>query len=118
MKALTLLLVLLWVGCAGASAATPAHPAPADTAAESIERGRVLFRDKGCVTCHVNNRVEGKTGVMNLGAPNLTDYTNEPEFLRRWLADPAAVKLGARMPNLQLSETDIADLIAFLNEPR
>jgi cytochrome c1 len=52
------------------------------------------------------------------GAPNLTDYTNDPVFLRRWLADPAAVKPGTPMPDLDVAPEEIEDLIAFLNAPR
>ncbi len=34
---------------------------------------------------------------------------------RRWLRDPRAVKPTTAMPNLDLSDGEIADLIAFLN---
>ena len=77
-----------------------------------------MFRNKGCVTCHVNTRVEGRTGVLGPIGPNLTGYTNAPDFLRRWLANPSAVRSGTQMPNLRLSEAEIEDLIVFLNEPR
>ena len=109
-------LLALWLltGCAGTLAASEADSA----AGAAIERGRVLFRDKGCVTCHINQRVEGKTGVLNFGAPNLTSYANDPGFLRRWLANPSAVRAGTAMPNLRLTAVQIEDLIAFLNEPR
>ena len=50
--------------------------------------------------------------------PELTNYTNDPAFLRRWLADPPAARPGTNMPNLNLSPAEIEDLIAFLNEPR
>ncbi len=117
MKALAWLLVLsLLTACAGAAAES--GTATPDAQAASIERGRALFRNKGCVTCHVNTRVEGNTGVLGSVGPNLTRYTNDPDFLRRWLANPPAVRPGTRMPNLRLSESEIEDLIAFLNEPR
>jgi len=116
-KALAWLLALsLLTACAGAAAESGV--ATSDTQAASIERGRALFRNKGCVTCHVNTRVEGRTGVLGSVGPNLTRYTNDPDFLRRWLANPPAVRPGTRMPNLRLSEAQIEDLIAFLNEPR
>jgi len=121
MKVLAWLLVLLLlVACAGAGSPTSPDAAPItpDTVAEPVERGRVLFRNKGCVTCHVNDRVEGEGGVLGFEAPNLTNYTNDPAFLQRWLADPPAVRPGTQMPNLRLSAAEIEDLIAFLNEPR
>jgi mono/diheme cytochrome c family protein len=77
-----------------------------------------LFRNKGCATCHVNNRVDGASGVLGPSAPDLTAYRNSPEFLRPWLADPKQVRPNAVMPDLRLTAAEIDDLIAFLNEPR
>jgi len=105
--------LLILAGCAGIQTTAVVTPTP-----DAVERGRVLFRNKGCVTCHVNDRVEGEGGVLGFEAPNLTNYTNDPAFLQRWLADPPAVRPGTQMPNLRLSATEIEDLIAFLNEPR
>ena len=50
------------------------------------------------------------------GAPDLTDYDPDPGFVRVWLRDPEAVRPGTRMPNLGLSEEEIAALLAFLEE--
>ncbi len=88
-------------------------------AAANVATGRVLFAAKGCGTCHVNSRAVAARGECcgDVG-PDLTNYTNDPAFLRRWLADPPAVKPGTRMPNLNLAATEIENLIAFLNEPR
>jgi cytochrome c oxidase subunit 2 len=108
------LLALLLTACASpAVSETPRAVKPTLSAAE---QGRILFRDKGCVTCHVNARVEGVSGVLYVEAPDLTAYTNDPGFLRRWLADPPAVRPGTEMPNLRLSAAEIESLIAFLNE--
>ncbi|GAC1547286.1 MAG: hypothetical protein NVS2B7_22930 [Herpetosiphon sp.] len=94
-----------------------AGPPPAPTALPpSAEAGAILFRDKGCVTCH-RASIEGTSGMVPIG-PDLTAYTNEPAMLRRWLADPPAVKPNTAMPNLHLSSAEIDDLIAFLNRPR
>jgi cytochrome c oxidase subunit 2 len=38
--------------------------------------------------------------------------------LRRWLANPPAVKAGSKMPNLGLTADQIDRLIAFLNTLR
>jgi len=115
-----LLALLLLAACAGAGSPTSPDAASTtpDTVAESVERGKVLFRNKGCVYCHVNDRVEGPHGEMEGFGPTLTNYINDPAFLQRWLADPPAVRPGTPMPNLRLSATEIEDLIAFLNEPR
>ncbi len=38
---------------------------------------------------------------------------NTPENLRRWLADPPAVKPGVKMPNFKLRRSQIDDLVAY-----
>lgn len=83
-------------------------------AASSAEYGRALFIAKGCKYCHM------RAGVSNMvpgpvSGPNLTDYSADPAFLRAWLQDPQAVRSQTQMPNLNLSEAEIEDLIAFLS---
>lgn len=77
-------------------------------------RGATLFRDKGCATCHQNGRIAGTTGVIPMG-PDLSSYAGDPEYLRRWLRDPKAVRPDAKMPRLDLTDAEITALIAFLN---
>lgn len=117
-------LALLLAGCGVAPAPPTAPPPtpptvtapPSTTAAQGVR----LFRDKGCVSCHTNDRVPGREGAHARfpGAPDLSDYRNDPAFLRRWLRAPQAVRPGTRMPALPLSDDDIESLIAFLNAPR
>ena len=78
--------------------------------------GQQLFVAKGCVTCHVNNKVENTyiSWVVS-GAPDLTNYSASVEALRSWLKDPAAVKPATWMPNLHLTDAEIEALIAFIN---
>ena len=58
-------------------------------------------------------------------APNLTHFANRnvfagaalknnPENLTKWLANPAEIKPGTFMPNLELTESEINALIAYL----
>jgi cytochrome c oxidase subunit 2 len=37
-----------------------------------------------------------------------------PENLRRWLKDPQEVKAGNYMPNLELSDKDLDQLVGYL----
>ncbi|MCG8353660.1 MAG: hypothetical protein MI924_38340 [Chloroflexales bacterium] len=67
------------------------------------------------MTCHHNSRVEYGGLSLNIG-PDLSLYTADPAFLRQWLADPAAIRPAAQMPDLQLTPIEIEDLIAFLNQ--
>lgn len=103
-----------WIASRQAVAAV----APADALAQ---RGHDLFVNGTCAACHTvaGTSAQGKVG------PDLTDFgsrtslaagmlENTPENLRAWLRNPQAVKPGARMPNLGLSDADINALVAFL----
>ncbi len=100
----------------------PAAPVPTGTS--DAAQGAQLFNAKGCGGCHT---VQGITGGT-LG-PNLTHLQSRKTFagsmfdldranLRRWLADPPAVKPGSKMPNLGLTETEINQLIAYMETLR
>jgi len=102
-----------WVTAQQAPAVTPTDP----TALE----GRQVFQTKGCTACHTINgtQAQGKVG------PNLTHIAsrgviagaileNNAVDLRRWLADPPALKPGSIMPNLGLNDHELDVLVAYL----
>lgn len=80
------------------------------------DTGQQLFLAKGCVVCHVNDRAiqDSKAYSLDVG-PNLTDYHNDPGYLRQWLADPQSIRSTATMPNLGLSAAEIEALVQFIN---
>lgn len=91
----------------------------------SVDRGRQLFTAKGCAACHVVQGVPGATGTVGPPLDGLADpgkrpaiaggrLENNAENLKKWLANPPAVKPDTPMPNLNLSQQEIADLAAFL----
>lgn len=91
-------------------------PWPGDGGRETValspaDSGAALFRAKGCVSCHRHAAVA--QGGPSIG-PDLTAYEADPAFLRRWLADPAAVRPNTLMPDLRLDSAEIDALIAFL----
>lgn len=89
---------------------------PEEVFVSQVEYGRRLFIAKGCVTCHVNDKAFAKDSIhIEMGAPNLTSFSASPEALFLRLKDPASVKSDTKMPNLNLSETEIEALIAFIN---
>ena len=91
--------------------------APAPAALPEHEKGRRLFVAKGCVSCHMRN--DADVGSGEAIGPALTGKRWQAEFLRRFLADPAANPTHTgrfRMPNLGLQQAEIASLVAFLNE--
>jgi cytochrome c oxidase subunit 2 len=96
----------------------PAPAAPAEASPEG--QGRLLFAAKGCSGCHtVTGYSRGKVG------PDLTHVYSRQTFaaglfdmsttnLRSWLHNPPAEKPGSRMPNLNLTSSEITQLIAYL----
>ena len=102
-----------WVTQQKAPAAEPADGSPA-------AKGRDIFRASACIGCHTIRGVSG--GIIG---PDLTHVgsrrtiaggmlPNTPESLARWLRDAPAVKPGSLMPNLRLSDTEVAALVAYL----
>jgi protein SCO1/2 len=110
---------------AGAEAATP-QPATRTEAAHinSIGLpGQALFI-KTCGSCHTIGKGE-KVGPDLFGVTSrrnrswLSTYITAPDKMRSQ-GDPIALELGAKyravkMPNLQLSEVDASDVIAFID---
>lgn len=82
----------------------------------AAERGRHLFVAKGCVMCH--ERAGMDTKPMIAEAPDLTGKTYDPAYLALWLANPRIrppTNQYLEMPNLGLSQPEIASLTAFIN---
>jgi cytochrome c1 len=50
-----------------------------------------------------------------MGAPNLSNFSANPEIIFMRLKDPASVKSDTNMPNLELKESEIEALVAFIN---
>ncbi len=95
------------------------HPTVSVTTSEQ-KAGMALFK-QDCSTCHT----VGGTSFNGKVGPNLTELmtrptiaagtlTNTPANLAKWLHNPPGVKPGALMPNLNLSQTQIQSLVAFL----
>ena len=102
------------------------HAAPAEEPSGDAAAGAELFTERQCIGCHAINGVEGAEARVG---PNLTYFAERKKFagymidndinedaanVSAWLKDPQAVKPGAQMPNLGLSDDDIANLVAYL----
>jgi cytochrome c oxidase subunit 2 len=96
-------------------AAPPASGAPA--------RGEEVFRKEACGNCHA---VTGR-GFDGRVAPDLTHLASRstmgagvtgatPQDLASWLHNPQSVKPGCRMPDFKLTDTQVDDLVAYLEE--
>ncbi len=86
-----------------------------------IQEGQDLFFRMGCAACHTvrGTDADGKVG------PDLTHLASRRtlaagtlEFnngnLYGWVADPQAIKPGARMPNLRLTRDELYAIVAYL----
>ncbi|HLU31321.1 MAG TPA: c-type cytochrome, partial [Acidimicrobiia bacterium] len=100
--------------------------------------GLQVFQNAGCVQCHTVEFEENDRGITsnvidlaNFNGPNLTHFADQyrthfagaalpaagedyEEELKEWLADPPMKKPGSFMPDLDLTEAEIDQLIAWL----
>jgi cytochrome c oxidase subunit 2 len=94
---------------------------PVEPTEALAQQGQQILLAGACIGCHTINgtAANGKTG------PNLTHsgsrawiaggmLNNTEGNLRRWLANPPAVKPGSIMPNVNLTKTEIDALTAYL----
>ena len=84
------------------------------------EKGKQIFLDQGCINCH---SIAG-ISTPNIG-PDLTliskrsligagVLTNSRENLARWLKDPQTYKPGCKMPDFNLTDDEVNQLVTFL----
>jgi len=92
--------------------------APRSAAARA---GLSVFLDEPCASCHT---IRGTSARGKVG-PDLTHLAsrstlaaltipNTPAYLRGWIANPQAVKPGAKMPAVPLSARQLDELTAYL----
>lgn len=95
------------------------RPAAAPSAPLARE-GLALFERTSCMNCHA---IGGTAAVARVG-PDLTHLAsreqlgagiiaNTPANLRRWLADPQEVKVGAKMPGFKFTDQQLGQLVAY-----
>ena len=83
---------------------------PLSSDAEAPRRGRRLFEDLGCRSCHMLDGTGGYVG------PDLSDSGRrlEPGWIDAWLSDPSRWKPGTLQPNYGLQPPEVQDLTAYL----
>lgn len=86
--------------------------APAELPEGDYDRGKKLFREARCISCHT---VDGKG---NGSAPELVGVGSkvEPRWLYAFLADPHAFQPRTEMPRYRFDEAGLADLTTYLME--
>jgi len=99
--------------------ASQRRPAAEDQKASA---GRDLFFSTSCVNCHA---VQGTSAKGTFG-PDLTHLMsretlgsgaapNNPETLRAWVRNPQAIKEGCLMPDMQLSDQELDQIVTYLS---
>jgi cytochrome c oxidase subunit 2 len=97
-------------------------PAVKPTGTQAIA-GAVAIASLPCSSCHT---IRG-TSLNGTRAPDLTHLasrtsiaavtlTNTPANLRRWIADPNAVKPGVLMPTITVTPQTLDEIVAYLDE--
>jgi cytochrome c len=111
-------LTLALVGCRAPDVRTPTA---AVTEGGDQASGREAIVVHGCGACH---RIPGIPNADALVGPPLDSWSrrsfiagtlpNTAENLAVWLEDPQEIRPGSAMPTLEMSETEIADIVAYL----
>lgn len=97
----------------------------ADPSTDETRRGRDVFMQSTCATCHT---IRGTDAGSRVG-PDLTHVgsrmmiasgrlPNTRENLERWIANPQAFKAGVRMPAHRLADADLSALVSYLRSLR
>ncbi|HRI15413.1 MAG TPA: cytochrome c oxidase subunit II [Verrucomicrobiota bacterium] len=87
----------------------------------AVAAGRLVFERTACINCHA---IDGSVADGRFG-PDLTHLMsremlaagvlrNSPENLRAWIQDPAKIKPGALMPAMNLTPTELDQVVAYL----
>lgn len=85
------------------------------------ENGKLLLRQYGCAGCH---RIHGVAAARGNVGPPLDGIgrrvylagrlPNTPENMARWIRQPQKIDSGTAMPDMQVSESQARDMVAYL----
>src|SRR5262245_53146810 len=83
--------------------------------------GRKVFFASSCVNCHAirGTSAQGKFGpdlthLMSRETLAAGAAPNTPDDLRLWIRDPQKIKVGCLMPNMQLTDKEVDQVVAYL----
>ena len=104
-------------------AVAAAGGAPVIEPGSPAAQGQQIIATKPCVGCHTIPGVPGATGTVG---PNLNGIASrgkiaggavnntEPDDLKKWILNPAALKPGTLMPNVGLTDDEATNIVAYL----
>lgn len=79
--------------------------------------GRAMLERKGCTNCHARDAVtEAAVGLREAPVLDALAGRIRPDWVRRWLADPAAVRPGTDMPHVPdgAAPETVDDIVQYL----
>ncbi len=87
----------------------------------SATEGRKIFFATSCVNCHA---IRG-TSAQGVFGPDLTHLMSRQtiasgaaplsrDTLRAWVRDPQQLKVGCLMPNMQITDKEVDQIVAYL----
>ncbi|MDB5389993.1 MAG: cytochrome [Planctomycetaceae bacterium] len=121
MKLTVLLLIVIGVMSCWAGWLDQTTDFSINTMSATHSRGESAVVKYGCGACHTIPGIRGADGLVGPPLDKIASRTyiagvlrNSPENLRQWIRNPQAVDPLTAMPNLQIPESDINDLVAFL----
>jgi cytochrome c oxidase subunit II len=86
-----------------------------------VKAGSDIFFATSCVNCHAINGTEAKgkfgpdlTHLMSRETLGSGAALNNPEKLRAWVRNPQNLKQGCYMPDMQLTDAEMDDLVQYL----
>lgn len=86
-----------------------------------VQQGRSKFLSTSCVSCHAmtGTSATGTFGpdlshLMSRGTLASGMIPNTPENLRAWMKDPQTIKPGCLMPNMQLTDRELNEIVEYL----
>ncbi len=87
----------------------------------SAQAGRQIFFSNTCVNCHAIHGTSAHgafgpdlTHLMSRGTLASGTVPNNPVTLRAWVRDPQTLKAGCLMPNMQLTDNEVNQMVAYL----
>lgn len=101
---------LTWIGTVDTNGFPADPPLRQSLAPVATNDGRPTIFQQTCIACHSVGGAGGAVGPALDGVGTRFDA----EYLTRWLHDPNAVRPGARMPQLGLSDAQVTELVTYL----
>ena len=96
---------------------------PAKNTSGNAARGKELVEIRGCFGCHAVGPIEEKpnrTQIRRRHGYNLASQGSKvsANWIANWIQDPRQVWAESKMPSLRLTDSEVADITAYLSTLR